>query len=249
VSSSTGTTRRGRGRSSSKHNAILDAARDSFLRHGYAGATVDEVAVAAGVSKQTVYAHFSDKAHLFHELIRVDIAESAVSRHPLVETMADTSDPAGDLRTYARAHLADVLQPHLVRLRRMLMAEAERFPDLARAWYEAGPMTSCGMFATWFAAWHRRGILCAPDPRLAAEHFNWLVLSIPLNKAMSLPLDEPPFTAAQLNRYADAGTRVFLAAYRRSEEIAGSRLPPDATPAAASDSAQSPTARPPGGGR
>jgi len=43
------------------------------------------------------------------------------------------------------------------------------------------------------------------------------VLSIPLNKAMSLPLVEPPFTTAQLNRYADAGTRVFLTAYRASE--------------------------------
>ena len=64
--------------------------------------TMDDVALAAGVSKQTVYAHFSDKARLFDELIRTEIAESAGAAHPLVETMADSTDPAGDLRTYAR---------------------------------------------------------------------------------------------------------------------------------------------------
>ena len=50
------------------------------------------------------------------------------------------------------------------------------------------------------------------DPLLAAAHFNWLVLSIPLNQAMLLGSDEPA-SAAELDRYADAGVRIFLAAY------------------------------------
>jgi hypothetical protein len=52
-----------------------------------------------------------------------------------------------------------------------------------------------------------------PDPLLAAQHFNWLVLSIPLNKAMAYPVDEPLFTEAELNHYADEAVRVFLTAY------------------------------------
>jgi TetR/AcrR family transcriptional regulator, mexJK operon transcriptional repressor len=208
--------RPGRGRSATKHRAILDAARETFLREGYGGTTMDEVAAAAGVAKQTVYAHFTDKPRLFEELIRSDIAHSAGAAHPLVARMADSADAGGDLRRFARVHAADVMQPHLLRLRRMLMAEAERFPALAAAWYDAGPAESIAVFERWFTVWHRRGLLHAPDPHLAAEHFNWLVLSIPLNKAMSLPLDgtdDPPFTPDQLDHYADEGVRVFLAAY------------------------------------
>lgn len=206
--------RRGRGPSMLKRRAILDAAREAFLAGGYAGTSMDDVAASAGVSKQTVYAHFSDKARLFHELIESDIATSDGARHPLVTTLADTDDLERDLVIFARAHVADVMQPHLLRLRRMLMAEAERFPELAAAWYDAGPQTSCAVFAGWFEALDRRGLLHVPDPWLAAEHFNWLVLSIPLNRSMSLPLDEIPYTTAELDHYADEGVRVFLAAYR-----------------------------------
>ena len=59
-----------------------------------------------------------------------------------------------------------------------------------------------------------RGVLELDDPRLAAAHFNWLVMSIPLNQAMLLGEDEPA-TPAELNRYADAGVRAFLAAHRK----------------------------------
>jgi AcrR family transcriptional regulator len=204
---------RARGRSERKRRAILDAARECFLAGGYAGTRMDDVAALADVSKQTVYAHFSDKATLFDALIRSDIAESDGAQHPLVAVMADSEDVPGDLSVFARAHVADVMQPHLLRLRRMLMSEAERFPELAAAWYDAGPGWSCTVFAGWFEALDRRGLLRAPDVRIAAEHFNWLILSIPLNRAMSLPLDKPPYTPAELDRYADEGVRVFLAAY------------------------------------
>ena len=208
------TRRRGRGPSASKHRKILDAAFDSFLANGYAATSMEHIAELAGVSKQTVYAHFSDKQRLFDELIRADIADSAGARHPLVETMADSEHPERDLRTYARAHLADVMQVPLLRLRRLLLGEAERFPALAMAWYDNGPAVSSALFAGWFEVWHRRDVIHAPDATLAAEHFNWLVLSIPLNRAMAMPLDEPPFTQAELDHYADAGVDVFLAAYQ-----------------------------------
>lgn len=206
--------RRARGRSVTKRRAILDSAFESFLADGYAGTTMERVAERAGVSKQTLYAHFVDKERLFHDLIRADISESEGSRHPLIDTMAETQHPDRDLHEYARAHLADVMQLRLLRFRRMLIGEAERFPALASAWYEAGPAQSCAVFARWFATWDRRGLLRVPDAELAAEHFNWLVLSIPLNRAMAQPLTEPPFTPEQLERYADAGVDVFLAAYR-----------------------------------
>lgn len=201
------------GRSARKHAAILDAARVLFLQKGYAGSSMDEVAAVARVSKQTVYKHFADKQQLFTSLVIADVAESEGSTHPLVEAMPDSQDVEHDLREFARAHLADVMQPQLLRMRRLLIGEADRFPDLARAWYESGPVRSSTIFATWFRALDRRGMLRVDDPQLAGQHFNWLVLSIPLNKAMSSPLDEPVFTRRELDHYADEGVRVFLAAY------------------------------------
>ena len=202
-----------RGPSPRKRQAILGAARGLFLQRGYGATSMEDVAVHAGVSKQTVYAHFMDKARLFDELVRGDIANSESSGHPLIEELPDTDDVERDLRTFARAFLADVMQPELLRLRRVLIGEAERFPELARAWYEAGPRTSCLVFAAWFEKLDGRGVLRTPDPLLAAEYFNWLVLAIPVNTAMSLPGDDHLHTTRELDRYADEAVRVFLAAY------------------------------------
>jgi TetR/AcrR family transcriptional regulator, mexJK operon transcriptional repressor len=205
--------RPGRGPSLQKRQAILDAARTLFLQRGYAGTSMDDAAALAHVSKQTVYSHFADKTTLFTEIITGGIADSESSTHPLIEAMPRSQHLERDLRVFARAHLADVMKPELLRLRRMLIGEAERFPDLAQGWYEAGPMRSCAVFATWFKDLEGRGLLRTPDPMLAAQHFNWLILSIPLNAAMSMPIDGPLFTPRELNHYADEGVRVFLAAY------------------------------------
>lgn len=206
-------------RSARKRRAITDAARALFLQQGYAGTSMDDVAALAEVSKQTVYKHFVDKQQLFTGLITADIAQ-VESPDPLDDAMPASRDVEQDLRDFARRHLANVMQPHLLRMRRVLIGEADRFPELARAWYENGPVRSCAMFARWFQALDQRGLLRVQDPLLAAQHFNWLILSIPVNKAMSCRLDEPIFSQRELEHYADEGVRVFLAAYGAS---AGSR--------------------------
>jgi TetR/AcrR family transcriptional regulator, mexJK operon transcriptional repressor len=201
------------GRSARKRAAILDAAHTLFLQKGYAGTSMDDVAARAAVSKQTVYKNFADKQRLFTEVITSDVGRLEDTTQARMAAMPDSTDLAADLRAFARWHLADVMQPGRLRLRRMLIGEAERFPELARAWYTSGPERSSAEFAAWFAAWDRRGLLRVPDPMLAGQHFNWLVLSIPLNKAMAYATDEPLFTAAELDHYADEAVRVFLAAY------------------------------------
>lgn len=202
------------GRSARKRAAILDAARGLFLLRGYAGTSMDDVAARATVSKQTVYKHFAEKQRLFVEVITSDVGRDEKSAEAHMAAMPDSEDISGDLRVFARWHLADVMQPARLRLRRMLIGEAERFPDLAQAWYASGPERSCAEFARWFVAWQRRGLLRAPDPMLAAQEFNWLVLSIPLNRAMAYASDEPLYSPAELDAYADEAVRVFLAAYQ-----------------------------------
>ena len=200
------------GRTERKRQAILDAARTIFLAKGYGGASMDEVAARAAVSKQTVYKQFSDKRSLFTAIISSDIDGAEASTHDAVDALGSSTDVGGDLRRFARRHVADVTQPHLVRLRRIIIAEADRFPELARAWYANGPERAHAALAEQFGRLHDRGLLRVDDPLLAAQHFNWLVLSIPLNQAM-FAASEAELAPADLDRWADEGVRVFLAAY------------------------------------
>jgi TetR/AcrR family transcriptional regulator, mexJK operon transcriptional repressor len=99
----------------------------------------------------------------------------------------------------------------LLQLRRLVIGEAGRFPELGRTYYERGPRRSTDTLASQFQVLAERGLLRLDDAPLAAQHFNWLVLSIPLNQAMfSVDLD---FSPAELDRYADEAVRIFLAAY------------------------------------
>jgi AcrR family transcriptional regulator len=176
---------------------------------------MDDVAARAAVSKQTVYKHFVDKERLFTAIITGDIAETEALTQSLVDALPDTLDLERDLREFARRHVVEVMQPHLVRMRRILIGEADRFPELATTWYARGPERAHATFAGWFSTLAERGLLHVPDPLLAAEHFNWLILSIPMNRAMFSGVEEP---ADKLEYYADEAVRVFLAAYAAPRE-------------------------------
>jgi TetR/AcrR family transcriptional regulator, mexJK operon transcriptional repressor len=203
------------GRSARKRESIMAAAQTVFLRKGYGGTTMDEVAALAAVSKQTVYKHFADKRRLFTAIITGEIDATESLTHQMVPDLAESDDLDNDLRAFARRHVAEVTQPHLLRLRRIVISEAEEFPELARAWYANGPERAHATLAEQFETLGRRGLLAVDDPLLAAQHFNWLILSIPLNQAL-FRVDDGAFSPEALDRYADEGVRVFLAAYRAS---------------------------------
>ena len=176
------------------------------------GASMDEVAALAGASKQTVYKHFVDKENLFNELVLTTLRETVESVHAEVLDLRDSGDVGADLRDLARRQLARVIQPELLQLRRLVIGESSRFPELGRAFYEGGLGRTIAALTDTFRNLTERGLLTMDDPALAAEHFNWLVVSIPLNRAMFFG-DDRPATPAQLRRYADRGVAVFLAAY------------------------------------
>jgi TetR/AcrR family transcriptional repressor of mexJK operon len=199
-------------RSARKRRAILEAATTLFLRTGYRGTSMDDIAALASVSKQTVYKHFADKERLFSEIVVGMVEEVAQPIHAEVLRLQDSGDVDADLRGLARDLLGRVMQPRILQLRRLVIGEAARFPELGRTFYEQGPGRTIAALATVFERLAERGLLQPGDAQLAAAHFNWLVMSIPLNRAMLLGDDEPP-ARAELDRYADAGVRAFLAAY------------------------------------
>jgi TetR/AcrR family transcriptional repressor of mexJK operon len=202
----------GKPRSARKRRAILEAATAAFLQNGYRGTSMDEVAAVASVSKQTVYKHFADKERLFTEIVTSTVDEVADPVQNEVLQLPESGDLEEDLRDLARRQVAAVMQPRLLQLRRLVISEAGRFPELGRTFYDRGPGRTIDALATVFEGLAERGRLELDDPRLAATHFNWLIMSAPLNEAMLLGRDEAP-ARAELDRYADTGVRTFLAAY------------------------------------
>jgi AcrR family transcriptional regulator len=85
-----------------------------------------------------VYKHFGDKRRMFIELLTGDMGSADATVAALAETVPDSQDLETDLRAFARVYLAAVKQPHLIRLRRVVIGEAERFPEIA------GPGTPAG---------------------------------------------------------------------------------------------------------
>lgn len=199
-------------RAERKRAEIIRAAREVFLAHGYAGASITEVAAQAGASKVTVYHHFADKERLFVAVVESAIEEAERRSRDLVDALAETTDLAADLRAFARQHVEVVTQPPLVRMRRTLIAEAERFPALARAWHQRGPRRAHRALGDVIRRLSDRGLLVVEDPELAAEHLNYLILAAPLDEAM-FTARTTPFPRARRHRWADEAVRVFLAAY------------------------------------
>lgn len=205
----------GDGRSARKRRAILDAATEVFLKSGYLGTNMDEIAALSAVSKQTVYKHFSSKEALFVEIVGSMTTGAGDVVHNDVAQLGQDEDLAGYLVEYALRQLTVVLTPRIMQLRRLVIGEVTRFPELARVLYERGPARAMTMLATVFQSLGERGLLQVDDPRVAAEHFNWLIMSAPLNQAMLLG-DEAIPSEAELRRNAEAGVRVFLAAYGKA---------------------------------
>jgi TetR/AcrR family transcriptional repressor of mexJK operon len=198
-------------RKEQKRRAILDAAQAEFLESGFLGAGMDRVAARAGASKVTVYAHFTDKQALFEAVCSRAIADAEQAGSELVEALAESTDLPHDLRAFAREHIAAVTAPHLIQLRRMIIGVAQRFPDLARAWHRGAPERGHATLARIIGRLVERGLVRAPDPLLAAQHLNYLILSIPLNEAMFAVRER--HDVAELDHWADGAVRVWLAAY------------------------------------
>jgi AcrR family transcriptional regulator len=203
-------------RSERKRQAIAEAATEAFLGNGYSRTSMDDIARLAGVSKQTIYMHFSDKERLLFEVVMEIMTSASRPFDDDIHLLGDSDDLDADLRRHARQQLVLVLQPRPLRLRRLVIAEAVSFPELGRSFYELGPGRTIKELTAVFRRLDRRGLLRVPDPARAASDFNWLIMSEPLNKAMLLGDDQPP-SRSSITRWADHAVRTFLAAYRAED--------------------------------
>ncbi|MGI5133037.1 TetR/AcrR family transcriptional regulator C-terminal domain-containing protein [Pseudonocardia sp. CA-107938] len=201
------------GRTARRRRAILSAAAEVFLQHGYLGASMDEVAARAAASKQTVYKQFTDKEHLFAEVILGSNAQLAARLATQYAALDEATDAATALRVLARRFATDICRPDIVQLRRLVLAEADRFPAVSGAWFVDGFERSLVLLGAALARMAGRGLLRElDDPTLTAYQFAGLVMYKPMNQLMFAGTEARP-SDDELARIADAAVQVFLAAY------------------------------------
>jgi len=195
-----------------RHREIREAAIGTFLAKGYDGATMEDIAVRAGVSKQTVYKHFIDKQNLFAEIVLSTTDEMDTLVSLIADRLTETSALAEDLEYLAESFLTALMQPRVLRLRRLVISSADRFPEIATAWYEKGFERALGALSKSFGALAERQLLDVDDPAAAAEHFVGMLFWIPINKAMFTG-DDDYAASHELAPVAQAATAAFINAY------------------------------------
>ena len=159
---------RGRPKDPAKREAILEAAKELFLTHGFAGTNMDAVASEAGVSKLTVYNHFSDKETLY----TAAIAAKCENLMPLpMFTVEPGGSVAETLQSIGEAFLAMIYNEDSLRLMRLINAIGGEDPQMAQLFYEAGPQRTQNAMASFLVRANEMALLKVPDPQHAAELF------------------------------------------------------------------------------
>jgi TetR/AcrR family transcriptional regulator, mexJK operon transcriptional repressor len=188
-----------------KRERIIEAALKVFSEAGYSAASMDAIAIEAEVSKPTLYMYFGSKEQLFESML---LAQRAF----LLESFEHPSgDMVKDLHEFAWAYAAVVMKPEFLALARLVIGEAQRFPEIGRAYQAAGPDRLLQGIIDYLESQRRAGRLAFEDAELAAQDLWALILSAPRNKALHIP-DELPGRDA-IRRYLENGLRVFLKAY------------------------------------
>jgi TetR/AcrR family transcriptional regulator, mexJK operon transcriptional repressor len=188
---------------------ILDVATVLFLGHGFGATSIEAVARRAGISKRTFYHRFRGKEVLFEAVVRrlierwTPAIDAALFEAPSLSEM---------LRRSAKYMLDVALTPQALALHRMVIAEATRFPGLARILHELGAASGIERIARVLEPRIASGELGAIDPGFAAEQFILMVVSGPRRRALGLGA---PLTAPELRDWLDQCVALFLDGCRR----------------------------------
>lgn len=193
-----------------KYDQVIDGAREVFLRDGYDGASVDDIARAAGVSKATLYSYFPDKQLLFMEVARLQCQQEADE----AITHLDRSLPTEALLMgAARSFLDIVFSPLAIQNCRMCLAEAERFPALAEEFWRCGPMRFRDAMYSLFELGVSRGDLDIPeDGREHAAYQFGELCKAGLHMACLFNI-RGQVTEAEKARNAEEAVRTFMARF------------------------------------
>jgi AcrR family transcriptional regulator len=191
-----------------KCRQILEGARDVFLNVGFDAASMSEIARAAGVSKGTLYVYFDSKEALFEHLIR---DERRMQAERVFSFDEETTDIRSVLTNLGQSFLDSMTQPTSIAHVRTVIAVASKFPQIGRAFYEAGPSYGIAKLAQFLERNAAVGRLEVDDPSFAATLFMELCLSRHFKKMLFCAAERP--TPAQIADHIEGVVRTFLRAY------------------------------------
>jgi TetR/AcrR family transcriptional repressor of mexJK operon len=188
----------------------LDAAAAVFLERGYAGTTMQAVAERADLAKRTLYNLYEDKDALFRATMHRSIATAEQFTASLARDTDAVTNPHDELPEIGIRLAEIVVTTRVLGLRRLMLMESERFPDLAAEYRRRAPDAVLVALARMFNSLIRAGSIRSGDPVITAEHFAFLV--------MGSDLDRGTFTGrvvsrTRAQRRARAGVDAFLRAY------------------------------------
>lgn len=180
----------GRPKDPAKRAAILQAAKTLFVQHGYGASSMEAIAAAAGVSKLTIYSHFTDKEALFAAAVTAKCEEQLP---PVLFRFNPDTPIRTALLTIGRGFYSLVNSEESLALHRLMLSQASHNPQLSRLFYDAGPRRLGDAMEQFLREAHAAGQLHIENPRAAAEHFLSLIKSghnLRLLAGIAPPLDE-----------------------------------------------------------
>ncbi len=191
-----------------KLRQVMDGARQVFLADGFDGASMNEIARAAGVSKGTLYVYFASKEALFEALIRQEKREQAEQTCNVDFT---NDDIASVLRELGERLLDRMLRPTSIAHMRIVAGVAPKFPSIGRAFYEAGPEFGRERLKNYLDRQVEAGRIAVDDTILAATFFLELCKAVHFLPVM-LCISEPP-SRSEIVKHMTKVMAVFLRAY------------------------------------
>ncbi|SDH59074.1 TetR/AcrR family transcriptional regulator [Pseudomonas panipatensis] len=199
----------GRPKDLAKRQAILEAAKRLFVSKGYDGSSMEAIAAEAGVSKLTVYSHFTDKETLFCEAVQAKCAEQLpeLFHEPSADAPVETL-----LLTIARGFNRLINSHEAIALSRLMIAQGGQNPQLSQLFFDAGPQRVLAQMERLIDQAQRNGTLRAGDARSAAEHFLMLVQGC-THFRLLIGCIEPP-SAEDADAHVREVVELFLRAYR-----------------------------------
>jgi AcrR family transcriptional regulator len=191
----------------SKRRQILDGARKVFMNLGFDGASMGEIARAAGVSKGTLYVYFADKCGLFEAIVE----EETLQQGQVVFNLDPARDVTTTLREFGEGYIAMLCRPGGGSAIRTVMAIAERMPEVGRRYYERCLERTIKSLAAYLEAQVDQRKLAIDDCTLAASQF-----MLTCQASLFLPFifqAAPPPSPGRIKTVIDSAIRMFLAAY------------------------------------
>jgi len=196
---------------SRKRQAIIDAALTEFLAEGYSAASMDAITSRSGVSKATIYKHFGSKERLFLAVIGGVLPKTYADLEPCNSTIAEAPDLRAALIRLTADWARILLRPDIMSLRRLVIGEIDRFPQLGQLWYRVSYDMNNGPLVEAFTELNARGTLNAPDPKLAVQQLVAATLGVPQLVRTFSP--DAEIDDAELTRTISSGVDLFLARY------------------------------------